>query len=221
MKRSTPPVQSQWHTLPHCDAKLYLHCAVRTMTTTRTPTLDEVLNAYCKYAILPTLRTLKNRRNRNQLSVTLCWICSASVPTMIESTMDWPSCTSRGVVAKQPQIRDNVLPYDDASKTAETAQIKVAKEASDPRVQRTNSRTMYRSQAHNAKETDNVSRTYYSNAYHVVSNRLDVVVTYSKGGLVGWALFSWRDGLRERYHRRGSTTYVHNQIRYSAEGVWD
>jgi hypothetical protein len=57
---------------------------------------------------------------------------------MIESTMDWPSCTSRGVVARQPQIRDNVLPYDDASKTAETAQKKIAKEASDAASRATN-----------------------------------------------------------------------------------
>jgi hypothetical protein len=100
------------------------------MTTTRTPTLDEVLNAYCKFAVRPRYKDSRSKK-RQEL------IVHNFVLNLRRDGADNDHIYDR-LAEMNPLLgcpltfyQEIVLPFDDVSKAAEAAQKKVSKEASD------------------------------------------------------------------------------------------
>jgi hypothetical protein len=99
------------------------------MTTTRTPTFDEVLNAYCKFAIRTTFEESESKEQEQ----TIRCIVKNLQRNDAENERIYELLAEMNPLLGCPLTfyQDSVLPFDDAIKKAETAKKKFAKRASD------------------------------------------------------------------------------------------
>jgi hypothetical protein len=99
-------------------------------TSSRTPTLDEVLNAYCEFAVRPQYKDSKSSKRqelivrnfvsnlqRDRADNDRIYDCLAEMNPLLGCPLAF--------------YQEIALPYDDVSKTAEAARKRFAKEASD------------------------------------------------------------------------------------------